>query len=734
MKQMAWRLLVLWMIVTGGARLGAEPVIEEPLGPSGEPLQWLILGDIPIPDASNKEKWSDILERDLLAPAGGELAIKPVGGQEVKLPEGSFTWKVCAARAPVMENARRPGWRDYYRLPLFVDSKGSTIENATAYLYGRLVVPTAVNASFLIGTDDGTKIILNGQVIHRFARQRSALNDTEEVVLPLRAGSNELLIRIDNYVGTGGFVGRLLAANGTIIEGLKVQLPATAQSPKLELPPREAPKKWAELIAEIPPLAPLPHEELLGSRLTRTMALLQDSARTRRPVRIVFLGQSITDQEWTVLLVDALRERYPGAIVEMENHSLGGWFVWRLMRAMYHGTLQSRPDLVVFHAYQGSYDDWERVLSAVKRETSAEIMIRTAHWSGGDWESIEKNPKYPGSNSEETMLRQLAQKYDCELVECRREWCEYGLQHDMADYRSRLKQGIKSLVSDGIHLSRKGNVLMAQLYERHFRMNFNGRSWWADRVRWYEATRPLSDHIDTEIRLEGKGWKPQRVGDFRAYVESSSSDDVLKLKFTGTRADVVLAPGKGSARVRIDGKAPAAHNLYYGTLPKLKISAMSRGGLPGFMRYFTGPAMLEEVWEMQFTRMSDDGKFKYRLVGSQTGFDGEGKSGSDFVSKSGRIRIYKEDFESKDWGATKDDEVPALEKPIIMTWQIMPRFLGALRWKDSGATPPNVTAYSYITVVDGLPYGEHELEIIPVGDGPVAIRGIEVHRPPLAGE
>ncbi len=727
--------MTLWVGVmfAAGTLLAAEPLMEAGVGPSGEPLKWLILGNIPIPDATNKAKWAEILDRDLLAPTGGELAVKPVGGQEVKLPEGSFTWKVCGVRAPVTENAPRPGWREYYRLPLCTDAKGNAIENAVVYLYGRLVVPKAVNASFLIGTDDGTRIILNGQLIHRFAGQRSALNDTEEVILPLKAGSNDLLIRVDNYVGTGGFVGRLLAANGTAIEGLKVQLPATAQCPTLELPPREAPKKWAELTAEIPPLAPLPHEELLGSRLTRTMALLQDSARTRRPVRIVFLGQSITAQEWTVLLADALRERYPGAIIEMENHALGGWFVWRLMRAMYHGSTQSRPDLFVFHAYQGSYDDWERVLSAIRRETCAEIMIRTAHWSGGDWESIEKDPKYPGPNSEETMLRQMAQKYDCELVECRREWCEYGLQHDMADYRSRLKRGIKSLVSDGIHLSRKGNVLMAQLYERHFRMNFNGRSWWADQVRWYEAMRPLSDHVDTEIRLEGKGWTSLRVGD-RSYVESSSSTDVLKLKFTGTRADLVLAPGKGSALVRVDGKALSAHNLYYGTLPKLKVSAMSRSGLPGFMRYFTGPDMREEVWEMQFTHMSDDGKFKYRLVGSKTGFDGEGKSGADFVSSSGRIRIYKEDFESKAWGDAKEEDVPALEKPVIMTWQILPRFLYDVRWSEPGKTPPNITAYRYLTVADGLPYGEHELEIVPVGDGPVAIKGIEVHRPPLAGE
>ena len=41
--------------------------------------------------------------------------------------------------------------------------------------------------------------------------------------------------------------------------------------------------------------------------------------------------------------------------------------------------------------------------------------------------------------------------------------------------------------------------------------------------------------------------------------------------------------------------------------------------------------------------------------------------------------------------------------------------------------------YSYLTVADGLPYGKHELTVIPLGDQPVAIRGVEVYDPPMGG-
>lgn len=460
------------------------------------------------------------------------------------------------------------------------------------------------------------------------------------------------------------------------------------------------------------------------------MALLQDGAQTRRPVRIVFYGQSITDQEWTELLVDRLRERFPGTRIEVEKHSLGGWGVWRLMRAMVHGMLQSRPDLVVFHAYQGTSDHWERVLAAIRRETCAEIMIRSAHIA-----NFTADPG-PEDDGEVTMLRRLAQKYDCELVECRREWLDYLRTHNLK---------APALLRDIIHLNRKGNVLMAQLYERHFRWNALGRSWWADRVRWYDALRPQSDHVTNEIGLAGTGWS---VGNRNApdqWAESSSTNDALSLSFSGRRVDVVLGPRSGGARVLIDGRPASANNLNFGTLAKMKVSSMFRSPsgepypVPPVMRYFTGPDMREEVWEMRFTHLGGESTgFRYGLYGTVTGFDGEGTSEADFVSRSGRIRIYLEDLERRPPSpeeAAKLVPPPALEQPVVMTWRILPRFHDTIRWTPSVAPAPhNVTDWSYVTVADGLPDGRHEVTLIPLGDGPIAVRGVEVYQPPLEGD
>jgi len=723
--------VILFLVCLGfisAELLSAEPVLESPLGPAGEITKWLVLGEIPLPDAKDKAKWAETADRDLLAAVGGEAGIKPVGGQDVKLPEGTYTWKVVSARMPPGYAIRdpSPGSAALLRPFVFRDAKGADIEYASIYLYCRILADRAQNVSFLLGSDDSMKLFFNGKLVHRFVGQRSAGVDSEEVTLALNEGMNELLIRVDNYVFSGGFVGRLLARNGTLPTGVRLQIPADQKTPECPPPPPRPRKPWAEVVAEIPPLPPAFQQDLFGSRLTRTMALLQAGAQTRRPVRIVCFGQSITAQEWTDLLVERLRERYPGTIIQMENHSIGGWFVWRLMRIMYHGVLQARPDLVIFSAYQGNYDHWERVLSAIRRETNAEIILRTAHVDRGVWERRNEEPR---DNSEVVMLRHLAQKYDCEFIECRNEWIGYLETNSL--------QGMDFL-RDGIHLNRKGDVLMAQLFERHFRMNFNARSWWADRIRWYEALRPLSDRIDDEIRYSGDGWAEGNKWSGNPWVESAAKNSSLKLKFTGTRVDVVLGPRAGGARVLIDGKVPSALNLYYGTCPRLKVGNKGSKSQPWIMRYFTGPDMREEVWEFRWTHLSEDGsRFRFTLSGSETGFDGEGDSESDFVSKSGRIRIARNDFTMivpvKGAPPAGPEGPAALKEPIVITWRILPRFKDEIRWVKPAESMQGIPDWNYVTMADGLPYGEHELTIIPCGDGPVAIRGIEVYRPPLGG-
>ena len=196
-----------------------------------------------------------------------------------------------------------------------------------------------------------------------------------------------------------------------------------------------------KLAADLRPVAPPEHPEFLGAKIQRTMALLESGKYTHRPVRIMFYhGQSI-ETGWTDLLVQRLRERYPETQIVFDNRAIGGWFVWRLKKTLKHDILRWQPDLVLFSAYQGSAEVWERFLLDLRSETTADIIIRTQHMSRHD------KLDDPVDTSESISLRHLAQKYDVELIEVRAEWMNYLNTHKLPNM---------DLLRDGIHLNSKG--------------------------------------------------------------------------------------------------------------------------------------------------------------------------------------------------------------------------------------------------------------------------------------
>src|SRR3954463_15976693 len=63
-----------------------------------------------------------------------------------------------------------------------------------------------------------------------------------------------------------------------------------------------------------------------GRNIQRTMRLLATSTpEHRNTVRVLFYGQSITEQGWSKLVADDLRARFPHANLVIENRALGGY-------------------------------------------------------------------------------------------------------------------------------------------------------------------------------------------------------------------------------------------------------------------------------------------------------------------------------------------------------------------------------------------------------------------------
>ena len=74
------------------------------------------------------------------------------------------------------------------------------------------------------------------------------------------------------------------------------------------------------------PLVKFPDPSGWGRNIQRTMRLLATStAEQRNTVRILFYGQSITEQKWAKLVEEDLRRRFPHANLVVENRALGGF-------------------------------------------------------------------------------------------------------------------------------------------------------------------------------------------------------------------------------------------------------------------------------------------------------------------------------------------------------------------------------------------------------------------------
>jgi HEAT repeat protein len=76
-------------------------------------------------------------------------------------------------------------------------------ENATAYLYAEVTPDEARDVLVKIGSDDGAKCWLNGQLIDRAPEPRSLTVDQDKVESRLTAGANRLLLKV--VQGGGGW-------------------------------------------------------------------------------------------------------------------------------------------------------------------------------------------------------------------------------------------------------------------------------------------------------------------------------------------------------------------------------------------------------------------------------------------------------------------------------------------------------------------------------------------------
>ena len=441
---------------------------------------------------------------------------------------------------------------------------------------------------------------------------------------------------------------------------------------------------WAE---PEPPLG----AERFGAGIQRTMTLLATSTpEHRNTVRVLFYGQSITEQPWTKEVARWLRATYPNANLIIENRAIGGFASQLLVKTAESDLYPFEPDLVIFYVY-GSHIEYENIIRRIRERTTAEILMQTDHCTveadlTEETDPARLSPKQWSAWMNHCFLPATARKYGAELCDQRAEWKRYLTAQKLAP---------RDLLIDGVHLNDRGCFLMAELVKPHLRY-LPGEPTTA----WQSLTRTVS--VGQDARFE---------------------QGRLRLEFDGSRVDLIARPGAapaGSLSYTIDGQPPPAiRGLYAAT----RASAYPGLPWPVVMRVGWTQVPVPETWTVRLIEPSDDLKsFRFAVTGSVTGADGEGSSAERFVSRSGRVVI-----EPDDWSLARSREFT--KKPLgdaPLTWTIVPRFVD--RWRAPANQDPTLEPAT--TLFSGLKNGHHTLELIADGDvsGLAAIR---IHRPPF---
>lgn len=91
---------------------------------------------------------------------------------------------------------------------------GKDTDSRAAYAYAEWSAPQAERILAIFGSDDGAAVWLNGKKVHRVGQHRGLDPDSDRFMLTVAAGTNRLLIKVDNAGGGWGFALRMLDEKG----------------------------------------------------------------------------------------------------------------------------------------------------------------------------------------------------------------------------------------------------------------------------------------------------------------------------------------------------------------------------------------------------------------------------------------------------------------------------------------------------------------------------------------
>jgi len=125
--------------------------------------------------------------------AAGADSVRPVAGEKQDIDGETLTWKRITP---------------YYGLVDFIGNSGN-LDYRIGYAWTEVEVPADTDGWLGIGSDDGLKVWVNGELVDDKWQARTSRLDDEVVPVRLKKGANRILIKIQNVKGLWSFTCRL---------------------------------------------------------------------------------------------------------------------------------------------------------------------------------------------------------------------------------------------------------------------------------------------------------------------------------------------------------------------------------------------------------------------------------------------------------------------------------------------------------------------------------------------
>ncbi len=149
---------------------------------------WLLAGSFTINKPEGRKP-------DFLTGIGGEQKARPAPGMSFKGKNGEvYSWMKYNSPRSTEINLKQ------------VFEKNTEV---LAYAYCTIESPGEQEVRVTVGSNDGIEVICNGNSVFQKFAKRSLIPDEDEFMLPLKAGKNHVLLKIDQWQAGWGFSFRL---------------------------------------------------------------------------------------------------------------------------------------------------------------------------------------------------------------------------------------------------------------------------------------------------------------------------------------------------------------------------------------------------------------------------------------------------------------------------------------------------------------------------------------------